>query len=360
MVLMGLSPSDPDAPVAARIEMALRRCLDWSHQGRHRKVLAEIERHLALVGRDSQLEAQLLIWKAQALLAMGFAQRALPAASRSWKLESSPHACHLMASALHSMGDSKQAEELLQIGWKLFDDAIHLPMQLAMILADQGRLRAALDVLDQISPVSQLPEDMQVFLVGLRANLLATVGRWSEADEVLREGLGRHPDSPLLLETHDSLNREWSRRQAEQELERSWLASLVTLDGVELEVDETIVRCGSVLDLPELVVLAARRLWRAYLNRGPVRLQSPEAWGTALVAAALQLDGRWSSVAAMARAMASNPNTVRSVVRRLRAFVKEQDPELARRAFASLSNPRLDEPLPAPSSGAEVVRFPGR
>jgi tetratricopeptide (TPR) repeat protein len=356
---MAPTPSDHDISIEARIERALHRCLEWSHQGRHRKVLAEVERLLALIGDDIHLEAQLLIWKAQALLVMGYAERALPAASRSWKLNSSPHACHLLSSALHALGDSDQAEELLRVGWELFRDAVHLPMQLAMMLADQGRLPEALEVLDRVAPAPQLPEDMQVFLVGLRANLLATVGRWSEAEEVLQEGLGRHPDSPLLLEAHDSLHRERNRSRAEESLAESWRSSLEELDGVPAEVDEVIVRCASVLEVPELVALAARRLWRAYVALGPVRLQSPDPWGTAIVVAVLELDGRRPSAAAMARAMNVNAATLRSALRRVRRFIEDQDVEFARRAFGAMSNPRLDDPQSLPQSRAEVVRFPG-
>ena len=48
------------------------------------KVLAEVEQLMAATPDDDQITAQLLIWKAQALLSMGCPDRALPAASRSW------------------------------------------------------------------------------------------------------------------------------------------------------------------------------------------------------------------------------------------------------------------------------------
>jgi tetratricopeptide (TPR) repeat protein len=355
---MPQSPDGGTADVSSRVERALERCLEWSQQGRHRKVLTEVERLLTLVRDDSNLVAQLLIWKAQALLTMGYAERALPAASESWRLQSSPHACHLMASALNAVGDPEQSEELLRMGSELFPDAIHLPMQLAMMLADQGRLPEALDILNRVSPAPQLPEDMQVFLVGLRANLLATVGRWSEADAVLREGLGRHPESSLLLEAHDTLSRQWDRSRAENRLVESWRSSIEPLDGVGAEVDDSIIRCGSVMELPDLTVIAARRLWRAYVRRGVVRLQSPHAWSTALVLAVLELDGHRTSAAAMARAMAVRPATVRAALRRLRRFIHDQEVELARRAFGAYSNPRLDDPASAASDGAEIVAFP--
>jgi tetratricopeptide (TPR) repeat protein len=346
----------------ARINRALERCLEWSQQGRHRKVLAEVEGLLEGTSDDDHATAQLLIWKAQALLSMGCPERALPSASSSWDLESSPHACHLMSSALNAVGDSQQSEELLRMGWEVFPDAIHLPMQLAMILAEQGRLPEALDVLDEVTPTTQLPEDMQVFLVGLRANLLANVGRWSEAEEVLREGIGRHPESSLLHETRETLDRERGRRDAELDLVESWRSTLKPLDGVAAEVDEAIGRCGSILELPELVEMSARRLWRAYLQSVTVRLQSPNAWGAAVMAAVMELDGQRTSAASVARCMGVRPSTVRSVVRRFRNYLDEQDVEFARRAFAAYTNPRLSG-LPAQhgqgdTDGARIVPFP--
>jgi hypothetical protein len=268
-----------------------------------------------------------------------------------------------MSSALNAAGDPEQSEELLRMGLDLFPDAIHLPMQLAMILADQGRLPEALEVLDGVHPTPQLPEDMQVFLVGLRANLLANVGRWSEAEDVLMEGLGRHPDSSLLHEARETLDRERSRHDAERDLVDSWRTALKPLDGVAAEVDESIGRCGSLMDLPELVVMSARRFWRAYLLRGPVRLQSPDAWAAAALAAVIELDGRRTSAAAVARSMGVRPSTVRSVLRRFRGFLSEQDVELARRAFAAYSNPRLEGLSAHPEGdpdGAKIVQFPTR
>jgi len=344
-----------------RIERALERCLEWSKQGRHRKVLAEVERLIAGTPGDDDLSAQLLIWKAQALLSMGFPERALPAASKSWDLSSSPHACHLLSSALNSVGDSNQAEELLRMGWNLFPDAIHLPMQLAMMLADQGRLPEALDVLDSVHPAPQLPEDMQVFLVGLRANLLANVGRWSEAEEVLKEGIGRHPDASLLHEARETLDRERIRRDAELDLLESWRTTLRPLEGVAAEVDDAIGRCASVLDLSELVVVSARRLWRSYLQRGTPRLQLPDVWGAAAVAAVLELDGQRTSLSAFARSSGVQPSTMRSVVRRFRVYLDEQEFELARRAFGIRSNPRLSAESMHPQGdpdGATILPFP--
>ena len=358
MKLMTETPRDRGIDIRARVERALERCLEWSQQGRHRKVLTEVERLLALARDDSFLTSQLLNWKAQALLAMGCAERALPAASQSWTLRSSPHACHLMASALHAIGDCDQSEDMLRMGTQLFPDAVHLPMQLAMMMADQGRLPEALDVLDRVTPAHQLPDDMQVFLVGLRANLLATVGRWSEADEVLRDGLGRHPDSSLLIEARDSLNRQWNRNRAEDRLAASWRGALSDLDGVPAEVDEAIIRCGSVMEFSDLIVLAARRIWRAFLDRDPVRVQTPEPWAAALILAALEVDGRPMAAAAVARSMAVKSSTVRSALLRLRKYLAAQDEELTRRAFGALSNPRLDQPQADVTNPAKVIRFP--
>jgi len=343
------------AGLEERVQRTLERCLDWSQQGRHRKVLTEVERLLRLVRDDRQLEAQLLIWKAQALLSMGFPERALPAASSSWQQVSSPHACHLMATALHATGESDRAEELLAMGTELFPDAIHLPVQLAMILADEGRMPEALDLLEEVPPSAQLPDDMQVFLVGLRANLLATVGRWSEAGAVLEEGLGRHPGSSLLLETHRSINVEWNRQLAEASLIASWRDAMGRLEGVPAEVDDAIVRFGMVLETGELVVLAAQRLWRAFNDREPVRLQSPEAWAAALLMGVLELDGFRPSAAALGRATACKESTVRSALRRVRLYLDTLEPGFARRAFGAASNPRLDETGPPSAPRHDTV-----
>jgi tetratricopeptide (TPR) repeat protein len=361
---MDAMPETTDRPwtsLESRIQRALERCLEWSQQGRHRRVLSEVERLLKIARGDRHLEAQLLIWKAQALLSMGQPDRALTAASDSWELSSSPHACHLMSTSLNAVGETDQAEELLAMGVGLFPEAIHLPVQLAMMLADQGRLPESLEVLDRVSPTTQLPDDMQVFLVGLRANLLATIGRWSEAEAVLEEGLGRHPGSELLLETHHSISLEWNRKMAEESLAESWREAMEPLDGVAAEVDEAVVHGAAMLELDELLGLAARRLWRSFHACEAVRLQSPEAWGAALVTAVLELDGFRPSAAAVARATGSNPSTLRSALRRLRRYLDDLDPGFARRAFGAVSNPRLDDQIPDPLAltRGTVVPFPG-
>jgi predicted Zn-dependent protease len=346
------------------MERALRRCLEWSRSGRHVKIIAEVDRALPAVGTQPRLEAQLLIWKAQAHLALGDPDSACPAASRSWNLDPSPHACHLLSNALAAVGEQEDAEELLTAGWELFPEAYHLPVQLAILLSDQGRHPEALNTIDRLPRGAPVPDELQVFLLGLHANLLATMGRWGEADGILREGLHRHPGSDLLGEAHQNLGAAWRRFSAEQLLTDSWRSGLGPLDGVALEVDEAVTRCGEVNELPGLVVLGARRLWRAYLERHQPRLQAPEAWGAALLASILELDRTEPSTAAMARRTRTSASTVRSALNRFRRFLAELDPQLARRAFAAQTNPQLDERTDQPFSPEEktgtVVPFPSR
>lgn len=335
--------------------------MEWSRQGRYQKIVNEVERILPADAPDPVIEASLLIWKAQALLAMGQAEEALAAASRSWEIEPSPHACHLVSNALEAAGDPAGAEELLRMGWRLFPEAVHLPVQLAVILSGQGRLPEALDTLDEIPSDGRIPEDLHVFLFGLRSNLLATMGRWAEADEALREGIDRHPDSQLLADAREYLGGARRRMLAERDLAASWRKSFSELDGVYGEVDESVIRCGEVNEHSELVMLAARRLWRAFLERRTPRPQAPDTWGAALIAAVIELDGEKPSAAALARSVRCNPAGVRKVLARLRAFLSELDPEFSARGFAAHSNPRLDDAPSARRSGAaaaDVVRFP--
>lgn len=345
-----------------RIERALRRCLEWSRTGRHLKIINEVDRALPAIGNQPKLEAQLLIWKAQAHLAMGDPDSAHPAASRSWDLDPSSYACHLLANALAAVGQPDDGEELLRSGWVLFPDAYHLPVQLAILLSDQGRHPEALDTLDSLPQGATVPDDLQVFLLGLHANLLAAMGRWGEADGILREGLYRHPDSDLLEDAHHSLGDAWARYRMQEALSDSWLAGLVPLEGVALEVDDAIVEQGSLNELPTLVILGARRLWRAYFEAHRPRVQSPKPWGAALLAAVLELDGVKPPIAAMARLARSPVSTTRSALARFRGFLGNLDSNLASRAFAALTNPQLEE-APTPSSdtdGGTVVPFPSR
>jgi tetratricopeptide (TPR) repeat protein len=362
MTVVARSSQGGSRELEQRVELSLLRCVEWSQSGRHRKVLGEVERILPLTRRHPQLEAQLLVWKAQALLSMGCADRALPAANRSWELESSPHACHLLSNALNALGQADESEGLLRMGWGMFPDAVHLPVQLAMMLTDQGRLPEALDTLQEIPSDLSMPDDLRVFLFGLRANLLATVGRWSEARDVIEEGLELHPESALLREAGDSLHQAWLRSRAEHELNTSWLHGLSSLSGIAAEVDEAVVRTGAVHELPSLQVLAARRLWRTFAAATTIRPQMPDPWGAALVLAIMELDGERPSVAAMARSLRLSPTTTRRALGRLRSFLTALEPQFARRSFAAHTNPRLDEPAPpAPEAKPTglVVPFPG-
>jgi len=346
----------------SRIERALRRCLEWSRTGRHIKIITEVNRALPAIGNQPQLEAQLLIWKAQAHLSMGDPDNAHPAASRSWNLDPSAYACHLLSNALAAVGQHDDAEELLKSGWDLFPNAYHLPVQLAILLSDQGRHPEALDTIDMLPQGAPMPDDLQVFLLGLHANLLAAMGRWGEADGVLKEGRFRHPESDLLEDAHHSLGDAWSRFRAQETLADSWFEGLSPLEGVALEVDDAIVRQGSINELPRLVVLGARRLWRAFLEAHQPRLQLPQPWGAALLVAILELDGAKLSIAAMARSTQAPVSTTRSALTRFRRFLSELDTNMARRAFAAMTNPQLDD-APSPSLESDrgtVVPFPSR
>jgi tetratricopeptide (TPR) repeat protein len=359
MISMVAHRSDRTASLGAKVEATLKRCADWSRLGRHQKVLKEVEHMLSLTAEQPRFEAELLIWKAQALLSMGEAERAFPVAARSWELQASAHACHLMANALTGLGDLEQAEGFLRVGWELFPDSVHLPIQLAMVLADQGRVPEALDVLDDLEADS-FAEDVEVFLAGLHANLLAASGQWSRAESRLRETFRRHPDSPLLLETQTAINQAHHRTKSERFLVASWKEGLSPLDGVALEVDDSIVRCGAVLELPALVVVAARRLWRAYRETAKVRPQSPDAWAAATLLVIEELDERQRTAAAFARATRCRPPTVSTARRKIRAFLNMMDPRLARRSFAARTNPRLDDSLedrPDDKSRSKVLSF---
>ncbi len=358
---MGRTPGDDSDDTAARIERVLRRCVEWSRTGHHRKVVAEVEREVERLDTDSPHRSGLLIWKAQALLAMGEAERALPSASESWDLDPSPHACHLAANAMEALGDLDGAEQLLRMGWRLFPAAIHIPVQLAVTLSEQGRLPESLDILDEVPVDHQMPTDFQVFLFGMRSNLLASMGRWAEAEEVLRAGIDQHPASEVLSDAHIALTGTRKRTLAKSALAASWSGGLGALTESAGEVDDAVIRCGAVNELPEIVVLAARRLWRAYLDHRAVRPQTPDVWGAALISCILELDGDRPSITTMARSVACGPSGVRSAVRQVRNFLESLDPEFARRAFAANANPRLDGlPRPRPSDGgsADILRFP--
>jgi tetratricopeptide (TPR) repeat protein len=358
---MGRTTGHGSGDTTERIGRALRQFVEWSQAREHRKIVAEVDRQLARLEDHSKHRPALLIWKAQALLAMGLAERALPPASQSWDLEPSPHACHLTANALEALGDLDGAEEILRMGWRLFPEAVHLPVQLAVTLSDQGRHPEALDILEEIPIDKRMPADFQVFLFGMKSNLLAALGRWAEADDVLRQGIDQHPASGVLSEAHNALTAARKRTSAKKNLAASWLQGLVALEGSAAEVDESVIRCGAVNELPEIVALAARRLWRGYLDHHPARPQTPDIWGAALVFSILDLDGEEPSITALARSVACNPSSVRAVIRRLRLFLGSLDPEFARRAFAANANPRLDASPRLPRPGvrpADILQFP--
>jgi tetratricopeptide (TPR) repeat protein len=355
--IRGRNTGDP----SARVERALRKCAEWSRAGRHREIIAEADRRLPELEQYPKYRAALLVWKAQALLAMGLAEHAQEPASQSWELEPSPHACHLTANALEALGNPDGAEELLRVGWRMFPQAVHLPVQLAVILSDQARIPEAVDILEEVPFDDRVPDDLQVFLFGMRSTLLAAMGHWAEADELLKEGISHHPTSAVLNDAHTNLTAARRRARAESALVDSWSAGLEELDGGAAEVDDAIVRCGAVHELGQLVVLAARRLWRVYLDHQHPRPHVPDVWGAALVLAVLELDASNPPIAAFARSFNCKPSSVRSVLARLRAFVSSLDREFAARAFAARTNPRLEgSPAPIYSRvrSAEIVPFP--
>ena len=358
---MDRNDGDNSGTTGSRIDQVLANCVDWSRHGQHRKIISEIGRLLDDSPDDERVRAALLTWEAQAHLSMGMADRALPAASLSWELDPTPHACHLKSSALEALGNADRSEELLRMGWRLFPDAIHLPVQLAVTLAGQARMPEALDILDEVDVGEQTPEDFRVFLCGTRANLLASMGRWAEADEELRHGLGNHPDSRLLEEAQAAVHRARRRERAEQQLAASWREGLQEIDGIAAEVEDAVRDCCAVNEIDELLELAARRLWRAFQEATRVRPQVPVVWGTAAVLAALELDGETPNAARYARSFGARPASVRSALRRLRSYVDSLNPEFRARAFAAHANPRLGDggrAWPTRSRSADVIPFP--
>jgi len=252
---------------------------------------------------------------------------------------------------------------MLEMGRKVFPSSVHLQLQLAMLLSDQGRLPEALAVIETTAPEADDSNEMQTFILGMQANLLATMGRWAEADSALREGLEQHPGSTLLHEAHESINHAWARNRAEEALVNSWQSGLQSMVGVPAEVDEAIVHFGAVVELPRLSVLAARRLWRAFASAVSPRVVSPDPWAVASLLAAAEVDGGRTAAAAMARATRTRPDTVRSILRKLRAFLDDFDAEFRNRAFGAFSNPMLDaqpERETPDTPFGQVVSFPGK
>ncbi len=360
---MGGSDRRGDGNVSTKVERLLRQCPDWSRSGRHNKVISSIDEYLPLLDGRPRMTAALLVWKAQALLALGRAEQAQAAATRSWDLQPTPHACHLSANAEEALGHHEGAEELLHVGWRMFPDAVHLPVQLAIILADQGRVPEAHGVLEQVPLDAPVPPDLDVFLFGMRSNLLAAMGRWAEADDLLQQGMKNHPHSNLLSEAQVTLRETRNRIEAEAELVDSWRKELKSLEAGAHDVDEAVIRCGAVNELTDLTVLAARRLWRAYLEHRAARPQAPEVWGTALVVAVLELDDRAPSAAAFARSTGCHPSSVGKILRRVRDFLGGLEPEFAKRAFAARTNPRLegtDTSIEKQLGTAKVIPFPAQ
>lgn len=343
-----------------RVERTLSRCARLAHQGRHKEVLAEVDALAPSVIDRPVLEARILLWKAQALLALGVAEEALATATRSWEMEMSPHACHLMASAHNFLGRPDRSEKLLRDGIAVFVDSVHLPLQLAMMYAEQGRVPEALETLEDVPAGGDLSEDLHVFLIGFHADLLAASGRWREADALLTDGLDDHPGSGLLTKARREFGRAKERILAERRLARSWAASLHSLEGSAAEVDEEIAHVVGTAELPELVGVAARRLWRAFQAAHGARPQVPRAWAAGLLGAVLDLDGPRTPSTWLARCGGVKVSTVRSVRRRMRAYLATVDTELALRSFATRSNPRLSDPQSDVDArdDATVVRFP--
>jgi len=350
--------SGSDDPTVVRVERLLERCATWILEERHRKVLTEIEKVLPSTSDHPHLEAQLQLWKAQALLASGTPERALSAASRSWDLDASPHACYLAAESLLHLGENDRAETLLRAGRSAFPDAPHLSLALAMLLADEGRMPEALHIVERTSISPGEPSQAEVFRAGLHANLLASMGRWEEAMAVLDESLDNNPDSELLSETRRDLRRHHRHVEATATLAESWRLELEGSPSPFPLVEDEVVRLTHVFEGGSLLPQAACRLFRAYVQATKVRPRHATAWALALLLSVQDLDGEAPPTAPFARAVHVSPSSVRPIRKRLEAFLATMEPDLARRSFACSTNPRLDE-LPAPTHEGTVVAFPG-
>ena len=104
------------------------------------------------------------------------------------------------------------------------------------------------------------------------------MARWSEARDVLESGIERHPDATVLRDALETVSEDWRRHRATERLAASWRKGLQPMDAVPAEVDEAILHFGSLLEMPRLSILAARRLWRAYASRSRVRIVAPDPW----------------------------------------------------------------------------------
>jgi hypothetical protein len=88
-----------------------------------------------------------------------------------------------------------------------------------------------------------------------------------------------------------------------------------------------------------------------------------EAWALAVLLAVTRLDGLDVRVSPAARAVWANEGTVRQALRRVEGFLGGFDDRFARRQFAAMANPRLDEEPNDQSPGRKreggtVLRFP--
>jgi len=348
-------------PPTSNVEKVLLRCVAWSRKGLHRKVLAEVDQLLAQVGEQQSLKARLLAWKAQALLELSLVDQALAAATQSWDIELTSHACHLMSNALYAIGEARRSAELLQLGCKLFPEAAYLPLQLAMLFTDQGLLREALSTLDELNQSQPLPHDLAALICSLKAGILTHLGRWHEAGQDLENGLRQHPGSELLKQSYGSFHQQWLACQAEETLARVWECSLAPLDGAWAEVDDAIVSCGVTLGRTRLEILATRRLWHSFTMANKPHPQTPRAWAAASFVACLELDDVTLGQRTVTRTLGVSLSTTRYALDKLRGFVAALEPKLARHCFAAHTNPQLtgsrDNLSPASKSGT-VVPFP--
>ena len=80
--------SGTDDQKRSRVARSLEKFPRWSRTGRHQAIADEADRLLADIEDRVQLRATVLMWKAQAHLAMGSAELALPPASTSCSMYS--------------------------------------------------------------------------------------------------------------------------------------------------------------------------------------------------------------------------------------------------------------------------------
>ena len=362
------SPNDSSkSMIRDRISDLLARCERWSELGTYRKILEAVERALPSTEEVPDLRTELLIWKAHALGAMGMPDRAYAAAADAWELGPSSQASHIMALALIHEGEDDHAEQVLRFGLQRFPNAAHLVFQLALLMAEQGRVPEAMDLIND-SEIDVEGEDEPVLAlhVGIRANLLARMGRWDEALQMVEKAVEAHPDISELQETYVTLKSQHDLYHAQDRLATRWQASLQPLDeDPAAGVDASIKTLGASLDLPQLVILAAQRLWRRFLDVDPAKPRAYEAWAAALLASIFALDGGSAPLSFFAHYAETSYETVRSAYRRIGAFLGRLPRNEAALAFAVRLNPQLDPDRPgfpgasAPQPG-QLILFPHR